>query len=114
MRISDWSSECALPICNRSFATKSIVCPREGGDPSPDRAKSHRQEMDPRLRWGTQRFSSNSLIEIGRASCRERVCQYVEISVVDVSLKKKTKTYNDQQQSKQTRERRQQQKSKSD
>src|SRR3546814_184637 len=29
--------------------------------------------------------------EIGRASCRERVCQYVYISVVDVSLKKKKK-----------------------
>src|SRR3546814_19747427 len=27
---------------------------------------------------------------IGSASCRERVCQYVSISVVDVSLKKKT------------------------
>src|SRR3546814_18853368 len=27
--------------------------------------------------------------EIGRASCRERVCQYVSISVVTVSLKKK-------------------------
>src|SRR3546814_5349223 len=27
--------------------------------------------------------------QIGRASCRERVCQYVEISVVAVSLKKK-------------------------
>src|SRR3546814_20803342 len=27
--------------------------------------------------------------EIGRAACRERVCQYVEISVVAVSLKKK-------------------------
>src|SRR3546814_15061299 len=26
--------------------------------------------------------------EIGRASCRERVCQYVSISVVAVSLKK--------------------------
>src|SRR3546814_19467427 len=26
---------------------------------------------------------------IGRASCRERVCQYVEISVVAVPLKKK-------------------------
>src|SRR3546814_19480919 len=26
--------------------------------------------------------------QIGRASCRERVCQYVEISVVAVSLKK--------------------------
>src|SRR3546814_20293574 len=29
------------------------------------------------------------LVEIGRASCRERVCQYVSISVVAVSLKKK-------------------------
>src|SRR3546814_12902836 len=28
-------------------------------------------------------------IAIGRASCRERVCPYVEIWVVDVSLKKK-------------------------
>src|SRR3546814_15056653 len=27
--------------------------------------------------------------KIGRASCRERVCRYVEISVVAVSLKKK-------------------------
>src|SRR3546814_1486437 len=32
--------------------------------------------------------------KIGRASCRERVCQYVSISVVGVSLKKK-KTPND-------------------
>src|SRR3546814_20766842 len=30
--------------------------------------------------------------EIGRASCRERVCQYVSISVVAVSLKKKKTT----------------------
>src|SRR3546814_14283836 len=29
-------------------------------------------------------------VSIGRASCRERVCQYVEIPVVAVSLKKKT------------------------
>src|SRR3546814_19383919 len=29
------------------------------------------------------------MAEIGRASCRERVCQYVLISVVAVSLKKK-------------------------
>src|SRR3546814_12435843 len=29
--------------------------------------------------------------KIGRASCRERVCQYVEISAVAVSLKKKKK-----------------------
>src|SRR3546814_12903305 len=30
--------------------------------------------------------------QIGRASCRERVCQYVYISVVAVSLQKKTNT----------------------
>src|SRR3546814_12950120 len=30
-------------------------------------------------------------LEIGRASCGERVCQYVTISVVAVSLKKKQK-----------------------
>src|SRR3546814_13185724 len=29
-------------------------------------------------------------IQIGRASCRERVCQYVSISLCAVSLKKKT------------------------
>src|SRR3546814_18128454 len=32
--------------------------------------------------------------KIGRASCRERVCQYVEIPVVAVSLKKKIKHSN--------------------
>src|SRR3546814_13072124 len=31
-----------------------------------------------------------TLVTIGSASCRERVCQYVSISVVAVSLKKKT------------------------
>src|SRR3546814_15230045 len=30
--------------------------------------------------------------QIGRASCRERVCQYVYVTVVPVSLKKKTTT----------------------
>src|SRR3546814_17601643 len=30
--------------------------------------------------------------EIGSASCRERVCQYLEFSVVAVYLKKKTET----------------------
>src|SRR3546814_19238241 len=35
------------------------------------------------------RFSLPPLPEIGRSSCRERVCQYVLISVVAVSFKKK-------------------------
>src|SRR3546814_14533868 len=34
----------------------------------------------------------DALIEIGRAACRERVCQYVETSGVAGSLKKKTET----------------------
>src|SRR3546814_2203657 len=34
------------------------------------------------------------LIQIGRASCRERVLQYGSIAVVDVSLKKKKKQYS--------------------
>src|SRR3546814_14518878 len=33
---------------------------------------------------------SSLSVQIGRASCRERVCQYVLISVVAVSLHKKT------------------------
>src|SRR3546814_15892876 len=32
---------------------------------------------------------ANSYAKIGRASCRERVCQYVSISVVAVALKQK-------------------------
>src|SRR3546814_13931696 len=38
----------------------------------------------------TRQLTEHKLAEIGRASCRERVCQYVEISVVAVSLTKKT------------------------
>src|SRR3546814_17867818 len=43
---------------------------------------------------GDQRHGRNAALkdqEIGKASCRERVCQYVSISVVAVSLKKKIK-----------------------
>src|SRR3546814_11567402 len=39
--------------------------------------------------WRSGSFSWATALEIGRASCRERVCQYVLISVVAVSLKKK-------------------------
>src|SRR3546814_15815526 len=34
-------------------------------------------------------YGKNSTGEIGRAECRERVCQYVQISVVAGTLKKK-------------------------
>src|SRR3546814_15818141 len=38
-------------------------------------------------------LSRSGRTQIGRASCRERVCQYVWISVVAVSFKKKIKNY---------------------
>src|SRR3546814_834659 len=45
--------------------------------------------------WFSQRtqviISHAHTVEIGRASCRERVCPYVSISVFAVSLKKKKK-----------------------
>src|SRR3546814_12293471 len=39
---------------------------------------------------GTGPLTITGNMEIGRASCRERVCQYVKITVVAVSFKKKT------------------------
>src|SRR3546814_15562433 len=43
-----------------------------------------------RSHWIIGRFSAEcGFCEIGRASCRERVCQYVYISMVAVYLKKK-------------------------
>src|SRR3546814_15662393 len=62
------------------------------------------------MAWGIKRFSNDELRQkfidmtvpqaealgqIGRTSCRERVCPYVQISVVPGSLKKKnSKTRN--------------------
>src|SRR3546814_14102510 len=47
---------------------------------------------------GKKRVAERVTNEIGRASCRERVCQYVEISEVAVSTKniKKYNLYNQQ------------------
>src|SRR3546814_20493569 len=43
-----------------------------------------------RRRYGSYLADSRAVAEIGRASCRERVCHYGSISVVAISLKKKT------------------------
>src|SRR3546814_5689543 len=85
MRISDWSSDvcssdlshgieepaaCAVPARNSSSAASSSPCPaghsRLGSRMRPDRWGSGFTEK--RKAWAC---------EIGRASCRERVCQYV-------------------------------------
>src|SRR3546814_16957348 len=71
MRISDWSSDvCSsdLDIGEGAGARRLVGRQR--------RAVFHAQAPE----IGAQ--------QLGRASCRERVCQYVSISVVAVSVKK--------------------------
>src|SRR3546814_13500184 len=91
MRISDWSSD----VCSSDLASVKIA----SGMPKVTATTigvsalgrmwraSRRPKPAPSPRAAST--YSFSLIEIGRASCRERVCQYVSISVVAVSLKKK-------------------------
>src|SRR3546814_6493476 len=66
LRISDWSSD----VCS-SDLNGAIVARRRPGV-----LRDHADGI---------RKSARSL-QIGRASCRDRVCQYVKISVVGVSL----------------------------
>src|SRR3546814_10028426 len=69
MRISDWSSD----VCSSDLRDHAITPP----------ALSHRQPTHPALGCvGIQpmagcKWRTSALPEIGRASCRERVCQYV-------------------------------------
>src|SRR3546814_14404059 len=74
MRISDWSSD----VCSSDLRSVSrfIQSPLA-------------TSVTPPTNCGWSRPS----MKIGRASCRERVCQYVSISVVAVSLKKKKKPH---------------------
>src|SRR3546814_14608913 len=63
--------------------------------PSPAPAQNIRRSVRPFSPTFTlKKLPRTSLLsrKIGRESCRERVCQYVKISVVAVSLKKKRHT----------------------
>src|SRR3546814_13343326 len=68
------------------------------GDAS--RLVAHRTALMAHLAWKRDLMTEGQLsellkisrLEIGRASCRARVCQYGEISGVAVSLKKKRET----------------------
>src|SRR3546814_18129528 len=80
VRISDWSSDvCSsdlLPLRRRRGGGKALAM---GLQPARQRDALH-QRVGRRQGGG----------EIGRASCRDRVCQYVALAVVGVALKKKT------------------------
>src|SRR3546814_6314413 len=86
MRISDWSSDvCSSDLAGRlRLATPSPACyPRRGGVRLfPPRRSAHVPEhadedpLSPRPRNADDE-ARPARAEIGRASCRERVCQYV-------------------------------------
>src|SRR3546814_5439688 len=60
MRISDWSSD----VCSSDLIALAVITPRQ----PPVAIERPRRVRNP------ERHRS---LEIGRASCRERVCQYV-------------------------------------
>src|SRR3546814_15620321 len=100
MRISDWSSD----VCSSDLRPhagdrrqEDRAAPDPLGHPARRRAVPDRQrrgalaggaDQGDRRAGGGRRGGA---FEIGRASCRERVCQYVYISWVAVSLKKNKK-----------------------
>src|SRR3546814_15865002 len=93
MLISDWSSDvCSsdLHAVRRLRAQRRMREPAERAEPVVDRhhhnaAFGQRAAVIDRI---AARPAGQRAAESGRASCRERVCQYVYISVVAVALKK--------------------------
>src|SRR3546814_14296009 len=102
MRISDWSSD----VCSSDLVDSILIdearTPLIISGPAEDSSEMYKRvdvllpklgpddyEKDEKGR--TVAYTDAGLEKkIGRASCRERVCQYVEISVVAVELKQKT------------------------
>src|SRR3546814_3823009 len=86
VRIGDWSSD----VCSSELRRASV--------PDPTRPSVHRNGRWPQTRGGRRRDQSDTLAaliverwrdQIGRAACRERVCQYGSISVGAVELQNK-------------------------
>src|SRR3546814_11882858 len=115
MRISDWSSDvCSSDLISLLWGIGLQIAPllKTGGTSASllPNAGSHLSDYTPmqshasrlRAERGGVRLPSRpdppsvpvlypvERLKIGRASCRERVCQSVSISVVAVSLKKKS------------------------
>src|SRR3546814_15867796 len=109
MRISDWSSDvCSsylighIPALTLDFGLIAVELEQVRTDTAQHaldqlRLIIHEQGDDAHQRRHGAADGVGG--KIGRASCRERGCQYVEISVVAVSLKKK----NTQKRNKQER-----------
>src|SRR3546814_6880634 len=81
VRISDWSSDVCSSDLRPKVSAEPLVSDRLlrrviESDTSKSRFKPETLPFQPRP------FLKSNVWEIGRASCRERVCQYVSISVV--------------------------------
>src|SRR3546814_4372573 len=81
MRISDWSSD----VCSSDLIARHDLAQKPGDDTAAatdhhilePRHASLGRRQDGALQFVRFGFHRRSLAEIGRASCRERVCQYV-------------------------------------
>src|SRR3546814_1741644 len=82
MRISDWSSD----VCSSDLGVLFFLSALLTGDLRRWLGEDAARALE---RAGPLAGKLDDDFQIGRASCRERVCQYVSISVVAVSLKKK-------------------------
>src|SRR3546814_11346092 len=83
------------PSIPNAAIAPNYTAPQHGPRPLPLFLKmlwqQTRNDTDFRLKAfaGLHKYQTAQRVQIGRASCWERVCQYVSISVVAVSLKKK-------------------------
>src|SRR3546814_2429480 len=84
MRISDWSSDvcssdltCPLPVVAQQQQQRERDEEREGGVQHADPARRDRQAVERDQRRRRRRQPPVAEEQIGRASCRERVGQYV-------------------------------------
>src|SRR3546814_16037879 len=99
MRISDWSSDVCSSDLRDEFAV--LLNAATEGSAAGDGAAllaaftvlAAGRALDwlpaPPRRWIVFGGGRRNPVQIGRASCRVRVCPYVEISVVAVSVKTK-------------------------
>src|SRR3546814_20055939 len=86
MRISDWSSD----VCSSDLADMLFIATDTDGLYTGHPTRDPDARPLPRVEAITPEVMAMTAggAEVGRASCRDRVGQYVSISVVAVSLKK--------------------------
>src|SRR3546814_10297547 len=73
MRISDWSSD----VCSSDLSGRTTTLPRRRPCPGFWPSSGRGLPPIPKRASITTRPTRSPRYEIGRASCRERVCQYV-------------------------------------